>query len=451
MVCPSCGETVVDTEAAFCSRCGAPLGSEQAEATARLDVPGGGGTTELTPDGVSEAIAPAPDTGEPDPVARLPRGVTHALARSWLDAVSAACLTFLLLIGVGAIFLLAAKFQYSGFGAGANPIEILSAIAIVGLAILRAPVHIGHLVITALPLGGLLVIGIGAVWACNATSLTSNGDLRRGLKFAPPFALVCWIAAIAFRFRGKEPVFAGAWGTLFWSLFWGAAFGVIAAYMKRRGPHLIAREWLHSVDKEGPIRRGVVMATVMLTVGAVVGAAAVLLLVIGGLISGGPRGEFGFGDAIAAILYLIAFLPNLVVAVIALGMGAPIEVGARVTVAGSTIARAHDISWFGDHGAIALGLVVVPLVATVAAGYWAARPRIATDLWRVVAAAAVTFATVVTLLAWLGEARVGAGLLGKGLARIDVQPLWAFLAGLLWAGAGATAGWFLRLRRWEKT
>jgi hypothetical protein len=93
---------------------------------------------------------------------------------------------------------------------------------------------------------------------------------------------------------------------------------------------------------------------------------------------------------------------------------------------------------------------VVPLIATALGGFWAARGEAAAQMARVIGAAAVTFALVLSLLAWLGEARLGAGLIGRGLARVDVHPLWTFLVALLWAAVGGAAGGLVRTRLWKE-
>ena len=368
------------------------------------------------------------------------------MARSWLDALSAACLSFLILLGIGAVLLLAAKFQYPGFGAGANPIQILSAITIVGLGVLRAPIHLGTLVVVALPLGALIMLGAGITWACNATSLTAGG-VTRGLQMGPPFAVVCWIASLAFRFRGEDPVFAGSLGTALWALVWGSAFGALAAYLRRRRPDRWLIERIQRASDGGPVAAGVAMGARMLASAALVGTAVLLLLVTGALIRGGPAGEFSLGDAIAGIVYLVSFLPNLVAAVISVGMGAPIDIGARVTVAGSLVARSHEVSWFGSSRWIALSLVVVPLAATMIGGYWSSRRGRMDRFPLKLGVAAITYAIVLAALAMLGDARLGAGILGRGVARADINAPWTFLAGLVWAGLGGAAGWFLRSAR----
>jgi hypothetical protein len=61
--------------------------------------------------------------------------------------------------------------------------------------------------------------------------------------------------------------------------------------------------------------------------------------------------------------------------------------------------------------------------------------------------AALTFAVVMAAGAWLADARLGAGLVGRGVARVSIHPGATFIAGLAWAGTGCLAGWELARRR----
>ncbi|HET7481838.1 MAG TPA: hypothetical protein VFK89_03160 [Actinomycetota bacterium] len=440
MKCPSCGRDVVDPEATFCPRCAAPLSGPTADVTERLDVPDPTGTTELQPEGTFDTTS-APPEDPADPRQDAAHGRLRGLLDSWLDAISAACWSFLVLLLVGCVLLLAAKAQYSGFGTGANPLQVLSAIVILALAVLRTPVHVGHLVVTVMPLGAFAAFGIGTIWACRKTWSSDTKSAAAGLKLAPPFALICWVAALGFRFQGKDPVFAGAWGALIWGAVWAALLGVLAAWAPDLPSRL--RSLVASGGDRDEIRRGLAMGTATLATAAVLAAAALLMIVIVGLIRGGPSTPRDIGEAVAASVYLIAFLPNLVVAIIAIGSGAPIDVGARVTVAGSVVDRVHHLGWFGDQTGLAVALVVVPLVASGAAAYWLGRADAPREAARSLGIAAATFAVTVSVAAWAGEARIGAGLLGRGLAQVDVHPLWTlvgtFLCAVVGGGLGSSA------------
>src|SRR5687768_9812765 len=152
MRCPNCGHENVDPEAVFCSRCAAPLGAEDSEATTELDadaaaLPGADPaptTTEFEQQApYTEPVPPAPEAEtvpEPGQEETAPP-VRERVAASWLDVTAAASIAFLVLLCTGGVLLLGAKMQYPALGTGANAIEVLSAIAILALATLRAPIH----------------------------------------------------------------------------------------------------------------------------------------------------------------------------------------------------------------------------------------------------------------------------------------------------------------------
>ena len=433
MVCPHCGADVADPEAAFCSRCGNSLGADEAEATAKLPVPSD----------TEERDERAAETDGAPLVSEYATALKGRFLASWLDPIAAACLGFLVLLAVGAVLLIAAKLQYPGFGAGANPVEILSAITILGLAILRAPVHVEDLVVSVLPLGALLAAGLGIAWAVSVTLRNDRGNrVLMGAAVSIPFAFICWIAALVFRFGGKSEVFAGAWGSLFWGLVWGAAFGALGALRGTRTRRGVI-ETIAEVGRGSVVRRGTAAAAIALVAATILGTAATLLWVIVALIKGAPGPNFGGGDAAAAFIYLLAFGPNVIVTLTALGMGAPVYVGARVTVAGSAIGKVDRIWLFGDAPGYAGFLILLPAVACSLAGFWARRVSARSELVPVIGTFAGVFAVVLAVLAWLGEARLGASLLGRGLAQLDVNALATFFLALAWAAVAGTAGWFL--------
>ena len=437
MTCPNCGATQGDPDAVFCSRCGAALSPEETEATEKLEVPEAARSATATSEIRTEGEAAAP----------LLSDYTEALRgrflSSWLDPIAAACLAFLVLLALGALLLVAAKLQYPGFGAGANPIEVLSAITILGLAILRVPIHVDELIVSVLPLGALLAAGLGIAWATSVTVRHSHQRrLLVGASVAIPFALLCWIAALVFRFGGKSEVFAGAWGSLFWGLLWGGLFGMLGT-MRSSTPRRGVLATITEAGKGSVVRRGIAAAGIALVAAALLGGVAMLLWVIVGLIRGAPGPQFSAGDAAAAFVYLLAFGPNVIVTLTALGMGAPVYVGARVTVAGSAVGNVRRIWLFGEAPGYAGFLILIPAIACSLAGFWARRVSEPGDLLKVIGTFAITFATVLAALAWLGEARLGASLLGRGLAQLDVNALATFGLGLLWAALGGAGGWFL--------
>jgi hypothetical protein len=185
-------------------------------------------------------------------------------------------------------------------------------------------------------------------------------------------------------------------------------------------------------------------------------AAVVLLLwIIVGLARGAQPRSFDGGDALSALIYLVAFVPNVVVAILSLSVGAPIEVGAQVTFGGRLVGAIQDYSIFGWAGGQApawvFALPVIPLLACVGGGAWL-RARTGNgedsmDPKRSVAVAAVTFGAALFALALLGEARLGAALVSnRGVGLVAPN---AWLVGILsfaWAAVGGLAGLYLSER-----
>jgi hypothetical protein len=186
---------------------------------------------------------------------------------------------------------------------------------------------------------------------------------------------------------------------------------------------------------------GVRTAAVMFGVGGVLSLGAVLIWTIAGLATGRlPRG-FGPGDAAAAIFYFVAFVPNLVIALFSLSLGTSIDVGAQLTLRGKLIGPSKDLSLFGwgaaDTPWYVYLLVLIPLVACAIGGYVARHSAVdrRTALMAVATAAAL-LAVGLGVLAWLGEARLGASIVGaKGFGRLSANPIQVVFFGFLWAAA----------------
>jgi hypothetical protein len=361
-------------------------------------------------------------------VKRPPEGTIRAL--------QAGSLAFLTLLVTGSLLVIAVKAQYASFGSGANPIEILTSLVIAALGILRAPVHIGDLSLTVLPLGALLLAGLGVAWATRSAGVAEPKD---GVKVGIGLAVLCWVAALVFRHRFEtDPVFAGAIGALFWGGVWGALFGWLAVVSKR-----------DLRPRPGPdLKVGGVVVALM----AAAASVALLLWIIVALIRDAlPRG-FDGGDALATVIYLVTFGPNLVVALIALSLGTPVHVGAQVRLSGRAVGRLDSYSlwdWAGNDPSAALWLLVaIPLAATVAGGMFARRRATETagplSLWK----AAALVALVLGVVSWLAGARLGAGLLARrGFAELSADPLWVVPAAFAWTMIGGWIGWSLEGRR----
>jgi hypothetical protein len=316
----------------------------------------------------------------------------------------------------------------------------------VALGVLRVPIHIGRLTIVALPLGALIAFALTTAWATRSVFSTvppGSGVWRTAVKVAAVFALIALLLSLIFRFRGDEAAWAGAWGAAVWGFLWSLLFAAVGLV---RGQE----SWRATMLRLGSTTRnrsqmwanGLTGGAIMLAAAALIAAAALLLWIIGALAREAPYEGFGVGDAAAAILYLGAFLPNVIVAVIAFSMGAPVLRGAQVGIGGRRIGGLQEISLLHFPGGIpwyAFLLLAVPVVACLLGGYWIGRRGSKERLWPALGIAALTFSIGLALLGWLAEARVGAGLVSqRGFARVAVSPFMTFVWAVLWS---AICGW----------
>ena len=511
MRCPSCDHAIADDQAVFCPRCGARVQPDQFEATDSIDDDEDKGrTAELRPEDRGPSVVPSVDTdvvrigGRPDEgrveqsegeepsstseeavaaadpapapppsdvrpeSSRSPRwqgprdraaaaalGARRALASGgWVDASQAAGLAFLGLLGIGAILLIAAKLQLPELGNELNPINILSAIVMAGLGTLGVPLHLGGIEVSVIPLGALAATGLVISWAVRTSLRRREGNgtgerLLDGAKVAIPFGLLCWLASLVFRLReGPNPVAAGAGEALAFGLLWGALFGVLGAVISGTTLRQLVSQGLDRFrGRVANAYDGFVAGGVMLLVTFLLAAVALLLWIIVGLARGGTPKGFGAGDAVAAVVYLIAFLPNMLSTIAGFSVGAPVELGGQITVAGRLRGRVPAYSVFDWDGAtppfyVAL-LVMIPVIACSVGGYIAYRNAKDKDrVVEVLAAAVVTFSVTLLILTTLAEARLGAGLLGRsGFARLAVNAPITFLLAVVWSGALGFAGW----------
>lgn len=468
MQCPSCGAGVDESSSAFCPRCGATLGSPEDEATQRM----GSRTEEI--DGATERTGDPAPAGAPQPRQRSqdPFGPRRAVydfvyaarrslvAGGWFEAASAAGIGFLALLCVGVVFLAAGRLQYPDIGAGTNPLSVLTSVVVLALGSLRIPIHLGDLSVTALPLGALVLSALAVSWAVEP-AIRRRGvhglraHIAAGAKIALPFALLCLAASLVFRFRGgTTPTYAAPVPALFLGAVWGTLFGALGGLRTHGSLWAGARSVARAMGRRGGILyEGLRTGGLMLAFSFVLAAAAGLLWVIVELARGAPVRNFGGGDALAGLLYAIAFLPNLLVAILAIAFGAQLDVGAQITIDGRQVGPLRTISlWdWGPEGTpwLAFALLLIPVVAMVAAGYFTrARSTRGASSFVVFAIGALVFALVLSLLAWLGEARLGAGLVrARGFAVIAANPALVFATALAWGLIGGVGGWKLAERR----
>lgn len=440
MRCPACDTEILHPGARYCPNCAAALTSSEAEVT-----------TELRHD------------HEPRDTSTIDASLVHDFVGTarrafvgggWLDLIGAAAFGLLCLVAAASVLVAAAKLHHEGLGAGADTVATISALFIAALGLLRSPVNVGDLTISALPLGALALALWGLAWATARAIRRNRPDGSReallyGAKVAAPFAIICWAAALVFRIREEPtPVGAEALPALLLGAIWGLVAGIAAGFMassSARGMAATAREWLRA--RHNSVYEGATAGGVMLLASFGLAAAAVLLWIIVALLTGRPAGEFGGREAIAGAIYLIAFAPNVITSAIALGLGAPIEVGAQVSAGGQMVGELRTISlWDWAGGAtpwyVAL-LMLVPLLACSLGGFAARRhTRAERKVLEVLVVAAATYGIVLFELAALSEARLGAGLVTQtGFARLAPDPTLVLLLASLWALGAGFLGW----------
>lgn len=479
MRCPSCGQESKIDDALYCARCGAPLAAAEGAAvegaaTTRLDrdvIEDGTTRLEVPPGSQAEPSREQPPADPPTtadtaerpglpgpPAAREFVGSLRAslAGAGWPEAIGAACLAFLAVLCVGVVLVVAIKLQQPGFGSGASPVAILTTIVMLALGSLGADLGVGELQIAAMPLGALLAAGAAIAWVTSSLvarrdALTPERRALEGAKIGIPFGVLCLVAALVFRFRSGPDLIAIEPGSaLVMGLLWGCLFGALGGLRSQGKLRLFARAGLMTLHARSQTAyAGFIGAASGLVMAAVLAAGAGLIWVIAGLATGAPGGDFGLGDALAAVIYIAAFLPNIVVSIVAVALGAPIEIGARITVGATAMGplkRFSLLDWPGNGPPWYVYVVVlIAIAATVFLGYATRRaagvkPRPVESL----AVAVGLFAVVLGALALLAEARLGAGLVtARGFGRVAPDAWFTFLFAALWAVAGGAAGWRL--------
>jgi hypothetical protein len=360
------------------------------------------------------------------------------------------------------IFLLALKLQFEQLGEGFNPLAVVAAGGVMALASLGAPLRLGEVEVAVIPLGAVALLGMALTWSSSSGAAAvrhRGGDrarpLARGLLVGLLFAFLCLLGALAFRFRGgPDPVSVAPFETLLWGLVWGSLFGIAGA-LRSQAPLLVQLTALARTleTRFRLLYEGLCSGLVMLIGGAMMSCAALLLAAIVALLRGSAPLEPTWRSLGSMLIYVLFFAPNVVLTCLALSLGAPVEVGGRISVAGNSFGRLVDYSLLDGGGAplpvYASLLLLIPLVGCLLGGA-AARRRAADHnaALEVVGVAALTFGALVVVAAALAEARLGAGLFGRrGVARVAAAPLEAGLLACGWGGALGWAGW--RLQEWR--
>lgn len=363
--------------------------------------------------------------------------------------LQAAALSFLTLLVLGAVFLLAFKVQFPAVGAGADPVQMLTGLVILALASLRVPVHIGEVTITVLPLGALFVAALIVGWACRNT--ISKAHPRDGVLVGLLFGAIAAVTALVFRFRfDPDEIYAGSIGALVLGTLWVSAFAALSFALREGGARaLFGRKVAHLREHRPATFEGLRAGVLMLAISFVVAAAAGLLWAIVALIGGDGPSYDHLGQVVAGVVYLTAFAPNLILVVISLGLGAPLQMGAGLTVGGRVRSNVRDISIFDGPMDPMLLLMVIPLVACGLAGYLSRRQAATAKhpAWTLTVAAFV-FAFTLAALTALGDVRLGAQLTPeRGFGVLAPHAGLVFLLGLLWGGGAGYAGWTVAERR----
>lgn len=374
-------------------------------------------------------------------------GVASIAAQAWRDAAGVAGMLFLSLLVVASVLLVAGKLQFPSLGSGASPLDVLRAIGLVALACLGVTVEIDDLPLSVLPLGALAAAAFLAYRLSRPVlSDRLHHPLLDGLKIGAPFGVLCLLGSLVFRFGGDVPVAASALESLIVGLIWGSMFGAAGSALADRGGlgghPAVATRSLGLVRPE--LRGGVRAGGVMIGLASYGGLVGLLSIVVGRLASSDLPRNFQSADALAGVVYLAAFLPNAVAAVLTLGMGGSLTIGAQVQVSGRTIGPLREISLLdpGTTPAALLVLLAVPLVTTAVAGAWVGRRE--RDLFgavRSIVLGAVVLAAALGVTAAIGDARLGGGLVREeGLGLVAIEGGKAALLALCWGSIGGSVG-----------
>jgi hypothetical protein len=449
MRCSSCGSEIADPEAAFCSRCGAPVAARDAEATdvLRPEETPGAGTRSPRPEPTVETKAPV-GAG----ATAMAGDMAHALRSSfvsggWPQATSAAVLGFASVLAMGALLVATWKLAFPDFASGSSPLTVLTYIVIAGLMCLGVPVEQAGSGSSLLPLGALAVIAWVIVWAGRryvvaAAATSPKQRALEGAKLGAPLAILCFLAAVIFRLRGED-VGADPALALMLGAVWGALFGAVGGLTTEgRVTDLVTGRLPGLSIGSSYVREGLLAGATMLAAAALLSMAGVLAYLIVALVAGGGV-DPTVGEAIALLIVLAIFAPNLAAGAAAFSLGAP-----TVLVASSFgVGIEREVSLLGwgdvDPAWYLYVALLIPLVACLLGGYVARRRAERADKpLEVLGIAAATFAVVLSLIVYVGTLNYSAGALGEGSLLVLRPSAGAvFLLALLWGGAAGYAGW----------
>ncbi|HZA20054.1 MAG TPA: hypothetical protein VE889_04290, partial [Actinomycetota bacterium] len=300
---------------------------------------------------------------------------------------------------------------------------------------------------TLLPLGALAAIGWVIVWAARryvgaSGATTLQRKALEGAKLGVPLSVLCFLAAVIFRLRGEEvaadPVLALLLGGL-----WGAVFGAIGGVTTEgRVTDLITGRLPGLSIASSRALRGLMAGETMLVTGAILAFAGLLAYLIVALAAGSGVQPTP-GEALALLIVLAIFAPNLASGALAFSLGAPNLFVARSFGVG--LEREVSLLGWGDaHPAPLLYLaLLIPLIACGLGGYVARyRTERPEEPFAVLSVAVATFAIVLAVVVYLGRLDYSAGVLGEGsLVVLRASSGAALLLGMLWAVVAGYIGW----------
>lgn len=427
-----------------------------------------------------------PQTGRPPPGtqrqasggatgASVPiRDFTLALRRSfvsggWGEAAAAAAIGFLALLGLGAL-IVAALFIGGAPGLGKDPLEVLARVVLLGEAIMGVDLVVDFTlslegstetlegsgaIFSMVWLGALLIFGYALSWAVARSSARRSFDGPRrqaleGTKVAVPFAIYCLVAALLFKIS-SPPTTAGAGQALVLGAFWAVVFGALGGLRaggSLRG--LPGRALEGARAKRRSLYEGLSAGGIMLGTTALASTAAFLIMVIVALARNDLFDGLTIGGVVSGLVVLALTLPNVLSLVAAVSLGAPLTAQLGLTGDGSLpFIGAESISVIGlggrTSGALALLLLVIPLLSCLLGGFSAYRHSLdRSKMLEVLAWAAATYAGALALLSLLNGVQFEGGAALFGLAgRVSVNFFAVLLLGLAWGGALGFAGWKL--------
>ena len=379
-------------------------------------------------------------------------GPPRTLRDNVTSALAVAGFGFLCLLAVGAVLLIGAKLQEPDLGAGASPISIFNAIAIVSLGVIGTEIQVGDLSFNVIPLAGLLFVALGMGWAARRVygpHRSLGWSVGVGFVFGGLCAL---IAATCELGLGSDRINVAPQNAFVAALISGTLFSLIRTPEgERASPRAVLARLATGRFVHGPggLRAGLNTGLAVLTWASALG--------LGGAIVYAFARSSSVVAAVGIVVHAIAFLPNLAVAIVAFAMGAPVEAGFGTLRATQFAEGVPQYSLFDWHGGLAPAYLWLPTFALAALivvvgmrafdknEYETNRNALLNG-----AGAALVFAWLFGVLAGLGEASVGADLTTEGFFGFSVPPGIVFGLALVWAAVGLAAGTIVSSHRKSK-